>query len=323
MPMCDIRQAYRPYRRPANLLAVLLAGYVLGACEQPAVRKGDAVVVAKVNADAITLGRLKGVLARTSAEPNQTSSTPDEIVQAMVDQALAIEQARKLELDRAPEVQTAIAEAKREILARAYYDHLSMKAPKPSEENIRRYYLAHPELFAHRCLYSLKELTVTKGADAAALIKNARSATQSVDELASRLRLRGIEFHVNSAIRAPESLPLDLLPRLASARLGDMIVYSSGGVDYIAQVVGLLEDPIREADARVRIRSYLENRQAKEAMAADKKRLRANAKIEIRADLSSFLTGPSSSGMTPALALETRSTSRVDQFSSDKRTSQP
>ena len=321
--MRDNRQAQMPCREPATLVAALLAGYVLCACDQPAVPTGDAVPVAKVNADVITLGRLKGALARTSVEPNRTSSTLDEIVEALVDQTLAIEQTKKLELDRAPEVQTAIEEAKREILARAYYDHLSLQVPKPSEENIRRYYLAHPELFAHRCLYSLKELTISNRADAATLIKNARSATKSVDELASWLRLRGIKFQVNSAIRAPESLPLDLLPKLASARLGDMIVYTRGEVNYIAQVVGLLEDPIREADARLRIRSFLENRQAKEAMAEDGKRLRANAKIEIRADIPNMLVGPSPTGVTPALALETRSASRGNQFSSAEKTSEP
>lgn len=313
-----------PYWLPATTLAALLASCMLSACEQPNVRAGDSVVVAKVNADEITLGRVKRVLARTStAASNQTSAAPEEIVTTMVIQSLAVEQARKLKLDLAPDVQAAVEEAKREILARAYYDHISMQTPPPSEEDIHHYYLAHPELFAHRCLYSLKEITLQESADTTALIKNARPVAKSVDELASWLRLRGIEFHVNSAIRAPESLPMDMLPKLASARLGDMIAYNSDNTAYVAQVVGLLEDPISETNARVRIRSYLENRQAKEAMATVEQRLRMNAKIEIRADLSNLLTEPQPSGMAPALALETRSTPSIDRFPLDKTTNKP
>lgn len=118
-------------------LAAVSATCLLCACDSNA-PVTDATVVAKVNSDAITLGRVKGAMAKASlAEQSQNNIGPEQIVDAMVGQALAVEQARALQLDETPNVRMAIEEANREILARAYYDHVSTQTVLPSRNDIR------------------------------------------------------------------------------------------------------------------------------------------------------------------------------------------
>jgi hypothetical protein len=70
-------------------------------------------------------------------------------------------------------------------------------------------------------------------------------------------------------------------------------------------VTGLLHDSIEEEAAGPRIQRFLTNQRTKEFLAKEEKRLRAQAKIEIRADLKNLLIMPTSPEQAATLAMET------------------
>lgn len=217
---------------------------------------------------------------------------PDAAMDALVRQSLAAEEARKLALDRSPAVRMAVDEATREILATAYFDHLASKVEKPTAEDIHAYYLGHPELFQDRRLYSFKEIALPDDAAVRNTLTEVVPHADGVDDIAHRLRRRGIEFQVTSSIRAPESLPLDMLPRLAAAHTGDVVTYYGGGVAYVAQIIGILRAPIGEDAARDRIAKFLENQRARQLVADEDRRLRSAARIEIGPDVHKLIKQP-------------------------------
>lgn len=285
-------------------LAAVCAGFLLSACTKSNTVDGDAVVVAKINADEITLGRLKAAMSRAApGDLAQVSpGAPEQAIDTLVRQFLAAEQARHMDLDRDPKVRMAIEDASREILAGAYFDRLAKQAGKPSAADIHDYYVSHPELFRERRLYSLKEIAIPESASTRTAVTDASRSGRSIDDIARQLRRRGIEFHVTSSIRAPESLPIDMLPRLADAKLGAMVAYNGDGVVYVAEVIGLLDAPLKEDAVRERIAKYLENQNAKALLAEEEKRLRTDARIEIGTDLKKLLNQPPPS--PPSLARE-------------------
>lgn len=286
--------------RRSTIATILLGVGVLlqlSACERSDAPTGDAVVVAKVNTDEITLGRLKAAIKRAAlVDPAPLRAMPDVAMDTLIRQSLAAEQARKLKLDKTPEVRMSVDEAAREILANAYFEHLAAQAEKPNSEEIHAYYVAHPELFRDRRLYSLKEIALP--GDAQSAINEILSRARGMDEIAHQLRRRGIEFQVTSSIRAPETLPLDMLPRLSGARLGDVVSYHGDGVAYVAQVIGILNAPVGEDAAHERITKFLEHVRAKELLAQEDKRLRSDARIEIGSDLKKLIEQPSVSSPT-------------------------
>ena len=50
--------------------------------------------------------------------------------------------------------------ARREIISRAYLEKLGEGAPKPTPEEIKKYYADKPALFSARRIYSIQEIAI-------------------------------------------------------------------------------------------------------------------------------------------------------------------
>ena len=78
----------------------------------------------------------------------------------MIDQELALQKAEEQKLDREPKVVQQLEAARREIVARAYAERVGDSAPKPTPDEIRKYYEQNPALFKDRRVYSIQELFI-------------------------------------------------------------------------------------------------------------------------------------------------------------------
>src|SRR5919201_4014082 len=101
------------------LIVVLLALGVAGGCGKQPESKKATQVAAKVNADEITVHQVNRVLARSqNLAPELAEQAKREILDKLIDQTLARQQALKKKLDRSPGVMQAVEAARSEILAR-------------------------------------------------------------------------------------------------------------------------------------------------------------------------------------------------------------
>ncbi len=237
-------------------------------------------VAARVDAEEITVHQLNNVLARMpNLPPEAVERAKKEVLDRLIDQQLARQQAIARKLDRTPAVQQAIEAAKNEILARAYLDQVTASQPGPTDEEVRKYYAEHPELFAQRRLFSLEEISLPGTAEVAGLRELAAKA-RSMQEISDWLSARNVRFAANRGVRAAEQLPLELLPRLHAAKDGDILLIDTPGARQIVRVTASRSEPVAEATAAPRIRQYLANRRASEAIAKEMKQLKDGAKIE-------------------------------------------
>ena len=272
-------------RRRICLIALIAACAIAAGCGKSEDKKVTTQVAAKVNSTEITVSQVNRILARTpNLPPEAAVRAKREILDKLIDQELARQQAIDKKLDRSPNVMQAMESAKTEILARAYVEQFAAAQPKPTPEEVKKYYAEHPELFAERRVFNIEEIDVApKDGIAAALAEQIGKAGKagSMQAIADWLKAREAKFAVNRGVRGAEQIPLETLPKLQAMKDGEIQVFeAAGGAQQVIKVVASNAAPVDEAAATPRIQQFLFNRRSSEAIAKEMKRIKGGAKIE-------------------------------------------
>jgi EpsD family peptidyl-prolyl cis-trans isomerase len=269
-----------------NTLMVGLSLLVLTACsdaEKPATQ-----IVAKVNDDEITVHQLNSAVAKV---PNVTQENADkvraEVLEKLINQQLAVQQAEKNKLDRSAEVVMMMDAAKREILTKAYLSQLVANLPQPSEAESSKFYEEHPELFAQRRIYKLQEIVIPAKDAPVDEIKQAASG-KSMEEIVAWLKGKNINFRTAGATRAAEQISLVMLDDIASMQDGQIKVIEGPEALTIVHLASSQPAPVDKETAMQRIPRFLANEQAKDLINEDLERLKSTAKIEYSNDYQSM-----------------------------------
>ena len=271
-----------PSAGPKRLfIALALAAAALAGCgNKDDAKKPATQVAARVNSDEITVHQINHVLSRSpSVSPELADRVKAEVLNRLIDQQLARQQAIEKKLDRSPGVQQALEAARSEILARAYSEQIAAAQPRPTAEETKRYYAEHPELFAQRRVYVLEEMNFVAEPPVGAELRE-RSKSRSMPEIAEWLKSKEIRYSANRGVRAAEQLPLEVLPKLQGAKNGEIVVVENGASHHVIRVAASKLEPVDEKSATPRIQQYLANRRAREAVDRELKQLKAGAKIE-------------------------------------------
>jgi EpsD family peptidyl-prolyl cis-trans isomerase len=266
--------------RASLLLAAVAAAALLTACGGD---KGDKAsqTAAKVNKEEITVHQINFVLQRQPGlRPEQAEVAGRQVLERLIDQELAVQKAQEQKLDRDPRVVQQIEAAKREIIARAYAEHVGESTPKPTNDEIAKYYVDKPALFKERRIYNLQELSIEARPEQFEAVRAKLSASKSVNEFVDFLRTSEYHFTGNQAVRAAEQLPLASLDGIAKMKDGDSIVTPTPAGLTVLTLVGSRSQPVDEARARAPIEAFLSNQRKAEAVQKDLKALRDSSKIE-------------------------------------------
>ena len=267
---------HRPLFAAALPLCLVLAG-----CGGDNEKKVASQVAVKVNSEEITVHQVNAVLARardiTSEDPAQAKR---EVVERLIGQELARQQAMVKKLDRSPDVVQAMEAARAEILARAYLQQVGAAQASPTPEAVKRYYAEHPELFAARRLYAMEEVSFPPRADLAGELRARVAGASSLQDIVDWLNSQQVRITASRGTRAAEQIPLDMLPVLKQMNDGEMRVLERGGRSHVVRLVASKLAPMDEETARPRIEKFLANQRAGELMAEEMKRLRSQARIE-------------------------------------------
>lgn len=268
--------------RALGALFVAASLALAGGCGSDDKKRPATQVAAKVNADEITVHQVNGALANAgNVAPESAEAVKRQVLERLVDQRLAVQQAIHKKLDRSPAVQQALEASRAEILARAYLNQVASSKAKPTAEDVRKYYVENPALFAQRRLFSLEEIALEGGdANVASELSSRIAKGRPQKETTDWLEARGVKFAFSRGVRAAEQLPLEILPRLHAAKDGELVVVGAGSSHRVIRIVASKSEPVDEATAAARIEQFLFNRRAADAIAQDMKQLRAGAEIQ-------------------------------------------
>ena len=172
-----------------------------------------------------------------------------------------------------------IEASKSEILARAYLEQIAAAQPKPTAEEVKKYYAEHPELFAQRRIFNLEEIVVQPKEGLADGLREKAAKARSMQEIAAWLKSQDAKFAESRGVRAAEQIPLELLPKLQTFKDGEIRLIEADGRLQVFRVVATKEAPVDEATATPRIEQFLFNQRSKEAIVKEMQRLKDAANI--------------------------------------------
>jgi EpsD family peptidyl-prolyl cis-trans isomerase len=287
---------------PSLICALVIAAPLTG-CSDAKSSKGATQVAAKVNGAEISVHQINSVLSKATGVTNENAAQArKEVLDRLVDQQIAVEQATAKKLDRNPDVLLNIEAARREILARAYLEQIAAAQPKATDEEVKKYYDEHPDLFSKRRVYNMQELAIAKTSTPLDELKTMVSTGKSMEEIAGWLKSKNIPARGNAGARAAEQLPIELLPKLALMKDGQTALIDGPQQVFVMRVVASQSAPVDEAAAKPRIQQFLQNQRNSKAVAEEMKKLKEAAKIELVGDFAKAAETPAAKPEAPVAA---------------------
>ena len=259
-----------------RLLLVLMVPLFLlppAGCERAAADRPATQLVAKVNGTEISVHQLRVGGAGT----NPASAA--QALEKVIDRELLVQKALAAKLDRDPQVQQSIENARRQLLAQAYLERTASAGAGSTRDEVRAFYAENPALFAERRIYRLRELTVS-APDMVDVLRAEAVKARDLDELGAWLRVRNAKYSVDAVEQPAEQLPLSFLPRLAAMKPGEIAVFATPLGASVIQLLHAEDAPLTEPQAAPLIEQFLAGRRRLETAAAEVKRLREVATIE-------------------------------------------
>ena len=267
-------------RGPRLALALVATAVLLSACGE----KKDAAAsqtAAKVNKDEVTVHQINFVLQQQrNLRPEQAEAASKQVLERLIDQQLALQKAEETKVDRDPRVMQQLEAARREVIARAYLEKVGEAAPKPTPEEIKKYYDEKPALFSQRRIYQIQEIGIEAPADRLPELREKLGAAKNINEFVEYLKASGLKFSGNQAVRAAEQLPLNSLDALSKMQDGQAMVVPTPAGAQVVVLAGSRMQPVTEEQARPAIEQFLVNERRRKLVEDDLKAMRAAAKIE-------------------------------------------
>lgn len=266
--------------RVLGMLA-LIGAMSVSACSGKEKKLGQALV--RVDSDDITVHQLNAELVHANASLEEHAGQKDamrkQILEALIDRQVLLSEALRNKMDRDPNVIQAIERFKAQILAQAYLQKKITNLDKPGKAEIDDYYRHHPEFFARRRVFEMKQLIVA-AKDFNAPLNTAMDAAKSLDDVAAWLDLRKIEYARSQSSPSTADLPPEILGKLERLEKGQLFVLKDGLRNMLCSLVYMKDSPVTEEAAAPQIERYLLNKKSQEVATAEIARLRASAKLE-------------------------------------------
>ena len=284
----DIFYRLRARNFPLFVAMLAVCSGIAGCDDQGKDAESASQVAAIVNGEEITVHQINDLLAKRTNVPDQDDvKIKQAVLEQLIDQQIAIQQAMEAKLDRSPKVMRAMEAAKKEVLARAYLEHLIDSAPQRFEwdarnqEEIRKYYNDHPELFEQRRVFTIEEINFVAADDVVAELRQYASGNAGMQEIADWLKARDVKFEAKRGVRAAEQISLNILPVAQTLNQGEIRLFVLGDDRYqVLRVVNSREAPVDEETAAPRIQQFLANQQSTQLLTTEMKRVRQAAEIE-------------------------------------------
>ena len=263
-----------------SVIALVAAVVVLAGCGDKK-DKSASQTAAKVNKAEVTVHQINFVLQQQRGlKPEQTDAASRQVLERLIDQELALQRADDLKLDREPRVVQQMEAAKREIIARAYLEKVGEAAPKPTPEEIKKYFDEKPALFKERRIYSIQELAIEAKPEQVTLLRDKLAVAKTVNDFVEYLKANDFKFTGNQAVRAAEQLPMQGLEAFSKMKDGQAVLNQSPTGVQVVVLAGSRSQPVSEEQARPAIEGYLLNERKRKLIEDDVKGLRTAAKIE-------------------------------------------
>ena len=260
--------------RGVMLLAVVLG---LSACGSKEKKVGQSLV--KVNGVEITVLQLNDELKFAGVRAEQQETANKQLLESLIDRQLILAEAVRNKMDRTPDVMQAVERAKTQIIAQAYLKSVTSKIAKPSKAEINDYYQKHPEFFAQRKEFVLKQLFFANN-NFSDELRLAMDSAQSLDQVVAWMDKHGVKYARGQTTRSSADLPEQVVSKLLGLQKGKLFLASEGNNRVLSMLIAVNDSPVSALNAEPQIEQFLSNKMSKDAVETEITHLRSIAKIE-------------------------------------------
>ena len=206
---------------------------------------------AKVNKEEITVHQINFALQQQRGlKPEQAEAAGRQVLERLIDQELALQKAEEQKLDRDPRVVQQLEAARREVIARAYLEKVGEDVPKPTPEEVQKYFDEKPALFSQRRIYNLQEIAVEARPEQVPALREKLAASKNINEFVEYLRGNDFRFNGNQAVRAAEQLPAASLEGLSRMKDGQAVMQQTANGVNVVVLAGSRSQPVGLEQAR-------------------------------------------------------------------------
>jgi len=279
-----------------SLTLVCVAALVTACGRKP---EDNSATVATVNGENITQNQLDYAIKQIqAARPGASAPEAGQVLQGLVEQRLAVQKAEKDKLDRSPGVLQALESARKDALFRYYVEQLAAKVPRPSADEVKAYYDAHPANYGARKIYTLQKVDAKVPADQAGPLAATVQATTGAQAVVDLLKAKAQATNVAQTAQPAETLG-PLLAKVSTMGVGQTIAIPQPQGLAALTVVSVEPQPVSLAQAQAGIEQMLWNQKKRDAVLAETKGLRAKARIDY---LGKFAPGTASAPVASTAA---------------------
>jgi EpsD family peptidyl-prolyl cis-trans isomerase len=244
-------------------------------------------VVVNVNGSEITVHQLNFALSKMGKlDQSQVKVASEKVLQQLIDLELLKQKSVDEKLDRDPNVLQVLEATKQQVLAQAYMQKVASKQAAPSQDDIRKFYDTHPELFSERNVYVIQEFAIKDGSEHASEIEAGINDAKTADDLAKWLKDNNYVFSANASRKAAEQLPLELLKKMNTLKAGDTLVVKSPQALVLLFLAKVDRQPVDLEKAKPVIQQFLVNSSQQTLIKNEVAALRKDAKVEFYGDFS-------------------------------------
>jgi hypothetical protein len=137
---------------------------------------------------------------------------------------------------------------------------------EPQPEQIRRFYEEHPELFAHRRVYTYQALVAKGAAEDLTTLRNMVEQKMTIEAITAWAKERKLQIAQEQRSQAAERIPFKVLPTIADLKDGDITIVPGPEGALVFQLDSSKDEPISLERATPSIRAFLLNPKGEEAL---------------------------------------------------------
>jgi len=258
----------------------LIAVALLSSCSDGAVNETAGQVAARVNGKEVTLLQVNNALASEQViESESVDARTWRVAQDVVQRQLLVQQAIENQMHRRPEIMQAIEAAREGILARSYLEQLFASVRPPSDEQVKRYYAEHPELFAQRRIYHYAELLLDKALPLEQITERVGKA-KSLEDLVAWADQQQLDYATRESLKSAEDIEPEILKVLHGINPGQLGSFGAEDGIYVVQLFSRVERPIALDQAARTIQEKLTSQAREQVLNEELKRLVLKADIQ-------------------------------------------
>lgn len=259
--------------------AALVMALGMAGCGDKEKASSPSQVLAKVNGKEITVLQLNYLLAQNQRLDKAQQQSKQKLLDDLIQQELLVQKAEELKLDRNPNVLQAVEFAKRQVLAQAVAGQVLGKVKDPADSEIKKFYDAHPLVFADRKFYNLSVFVIKADALNPAVGEQLNKSTNG-DETTKILKAAGINYTATESKAPAELLPEPVLNQLQKMNVGDIVQIKEGSNLLMMQLKGSEAAPVDLATAKPAIVNRLKQESMQTVGSDTLEDLKKKAKIE-------------------------------------------